>query len=229
MTRLLRTIAWVSLASPLLWSLSCCPPQVVQPTSGPEVVLRKYCGHLKDKQVELAYQLLSSRMKKHLDRQELKKFLAEKSEHLAGSLQSLFKSSDVEVTVRATLRSEKGEEVQLVRELGGWRIDSGALVPPISATPEDAVQRFLLAVESKDCQALLECAPPPARARHTRKQLLAGCREQIKALQETAARIRASGARPVKTSKHRAEITYLGTHKLLMIEYEGRWYVEDLL
>lgn len=229
MSRPIRSFAWASLALPVLGYASCCPPQAVKPAPGPESILREYTGLLKNKQADRAYELLSSRMKKHLGRQELRRFLVEKADRLASSLDSFFEAADIEVSVRATLRSENGEEVQLVREEEGWRIDSGAPAPPTSATPEDAVQRFLLAVESKDCQALLECAPPSARSRHTLKQLLDGCREQIGALQETAAQIRASGAQPVKTSKNRAEITYLGKHRLIMVECEGRWYVEDLL
>jgi len=75
----------------------------------------------------------------------------------------------------------------------------------------------------------VECAPPAARARLAANQLLTGCRDQIGTLQETAAQIRAAGIKPVKVSDKRAEITYMGTHKLIVIEYEGRWYIEDLL
>jgi hypothetical protein len=144
-------------------------------------------------------------------------------------LESFYTTSEVEVAVRATLRSENGDEIHLLSEQGAWKIDSGALVPPTGVTPQAAVERFLLAVEANSCEALLQCAPPPTRARLTRKQLLAGCREQIKSLQETAAQIRAAGVKPVKVSKSRAELTYLGTHKLIVVEYDGRWYVEDLL
>ncbi len=231
MTRLIGLVARVSLALPVLGSLSCCPPQAVKPDPGPASVLREYRGHLKNRQPGLAYRLLSSRTKKQLDRKGLERFLSENSGRLEGYLKSRFEGPDVELTVRATLRSEDGGEIQLVREPEGWRIDSGALVPPTGATPADAVQRFLLAVESRNCEALLECAPPPTRDRHTRDQLLRGCRERIDSLQETAAQIRASGSRPVKTSEHRAEMTFRGAatgRKLIVVEYQGRWYLEDL-
>ena len=91
------------------------------------------------------------------------------------------------------------------------------------------MNQFLLAIEAKNCEALLRCSPPATRARLDRNQLLSGCREQIDTLQETAAQIRAAGTKPVKVSGQRAEITYLGTHKLVVIESEGRWYIEDLL
>jgi hypothetical protein len=196
---------------------------------GPQSVLLEYTRHLKSKQTGQAYDLLSSRAKKHLDQKELQRFLAEHGQRLADALEALFEASDVAVTLRATLRSEKGEEVQLVREKGAWRIESGALVPPTNATPEGAVDRFLLAIEAKNCEALVQCAPPAARARLARNQLLTGCRDQIGTLQETAAQIRAAGIKPVKVSDKRAEITYMGTHKLIVIEYDGRWYIEDLM
>jgi hypothetical protein len=224
-----RFPAWASLVLPLLWFAGCCPPETLKADQGPQSVLLKYTRHLKSKQTDQAYDLLSSRTRKHLDRKELQRFLAEHGERLADSLEALFEASDVAVTLRATLRSEDGEEVQLVREKGAWRIDSGALVPPTSATPEGAVNRFLLAIEAKNCEALLQCAPPAARARLARNQLLSGCRDQIGTLQETAAQIRAAGIKPVKVSERRAEITYLGTHKLIVVEYDGRWYIEDLL
>jgi hypothetical protein len=196
---------------------------------GPQSVLLEYTRHLKSKQTGQAYDLLSSGTKKHLDQKELQRFLAEHGQRLADALEALFEASDVAVTLRATLRSEKGEEVQLVREKGAWRIESGALVPPTNATPEGAVDRFLLAIEAKNCEALVQCAPPAARARLARNQLLTGCRDQIGTLQETAAQIRAAGIKPVKVSDKRAEITYMGTHKLIVIEYDGRWYIEDLM
>jgi len=224
-----RNLAWASLLSPLLWFAGCCPPETIKSDQGPQSVLLEYTRHLKSKQTGQAYELLSSRTKKHLNQKELQQFLKEHGERLAEMLEALFETRDVAVTLKATLRSESGEEVQLVREKGSWRIESGALVPPTNATPEGAVNQFLLAIEARNCEALIRCAPPAARARLARNQLLSGCREQIGTLQETAAQIRAAGIKPVKVSDQRAEITYMGTHKLRVIEYEGRWYIEDLL
>jgi hypothetical protein len=224
-----RSLAWAGLILPWLWFGGCCPPDTIKADQGPQSVLIEYTRHLKSKQTDQAYQLLSDRTRRHLDRKELRRFLAENGERLAGMLEALFETKDVAVTLRATLRSENGEEVQLVREKGTWRIESGALVPPTNATPEEAVRRFLLSIEAKNCEALLQCAPPPDRARLARNQLLSGCRDQIGALQETAAQIRAAGIKPVKVSDKRAEITYMGTHKLIVVEYDGRWYIEDLL
>jgi hypothetical protein len=224
-----RSLAWASLVLPWLWFAGCCPEHTLKADQGPQSVLLKYTQHLKSKQTGQAYELLSSRTRKHLDRKELQRFLAEHGERLADMLEALFEASDVDVSLSATLRSEKGEEVHLVREKGAWRIESGALVPPTNATPEGAVNRFLLAIEAKNCEALLQCAPPATRARLARKQLLSGCRDQIGTLQETAAQIRAAGINPVKVSDKRAEITYMGTHKLIVIQYEGRWFIEDLL
>jgi len=229
MSPLERPLVWVNLLLAWLWFTGCCPQHTTKTDEGPQSVLLKYTRHLKSKQAGQAYELLSSRAKKQLNQKELQHFLAENGERLAGILEALFEAADVAVTLRATLRSEKGEEVHLVREKGAWRIESGALVPPTNATPEGAVNRFLLAIEAKNCEALVECAPPPTRARLSRKQLLAGCHEQISTLQETAAEIRSAGVQPVQVSDTRAEITYLGTHKLIVIQYDGRWYIEDLL
>lgn len=233
MSPLQRSLTWACLVLPGLWFIGCCPPETLKADQGPQSVLLKYTRHLKSKQTGQAYDLLSSRAKKHLDRKELERFLAENAERLSGTLEALFESSDVAVTLRATLRSEKGEEVHLVRERSTWRIESGALVPPTNATPEGAVSSFLLAIQTKNCEALLRCAPPTTRARLTRNQLLLGCRNQIDTLQETADQIRAAGIKPVKVSEKRAEITYMGTaassRKLIVIEYDGRWYIEDLL
>jgi hypothetical protein len=229
MSLLERFLAWASPVLPLLWFTGCCPPHATKTDEGPQSVLLKYTRHLKAKQTGQAYELLSSRARKQLDQKELQRFLTEHGERLAGTLEALFEASDVVVTLRATLSSEKGEKVHLVRERGTWRIESGALVPPTNATPEGAVSRFLLAIEAKNCEALVQCAPPATRARLARNQLLSGCREQIGTLQETAAQIRAAGTKPVKVSDKRAEITYMGTHKLIVIEYDGRWYIEDIL
>jgi hypothetical protein len=233
MSPLRRSLIWACLVLPGLWFTCCCPPQTLKSDQGPQSVLLEYTRHLKSKQTDQAYELLSSRAKKHLDQKELRRFMVKNGERLAAMLEALFEASDVDVSLSATLRSEKGEEVHLVREEGTWRIESGALVPPTNATPEEAVRRFLLAIEAKNCEALLQCAPPPTRARLAREQLLAGCRDQIDTLQDTAAQISASGIKPVKVSEKRAELTYMGaaasSRKLIVVEYDGHWYIEDLL
>ena len=157
------------------------------------------------------------------------KFIDQGGERLKAFLQALnAEGGDLEVTLKATLRPADGQAVEMIREEDGWRVDSGPPVPPAGFSPESAVEKFLQAIEARDCQALLACASPRVLVRHSQERLAMGCRAQMETIAKAAARLRRAEGKLVRVSEDRAEMVYHQHRKLVVVKYQDRWYVEDL-
>jgi hypothetical protein len=195
--------------------------------AGPEAVVRQYASHLIDGQTQEAHRLLSSRSRKEVSGKSFQRFIAEGSQRLKQLLKDLA-TAELEVELTAILKAEDGSQVVLVREGETWRLDSGTVVPSLGFSAQAAVKQFVRAIEAKDCQAVLACAPPKTLANHQRDKLLRGCRDKMEHLLQIAARIRSCGAQPQQVSPTRAELTYHQNKKLIVIKHESRWYIEDL-
>lgn len=205
---------------------ACCPATPAQP--GPDQTLRAYAGHLRAGRVRQAHQMLSSRKRQAASAEALERFVASGGDALRDRLAALDATRNARVELRARVGEPGKETILLVQENGSWKVDGGPVVPPLGFSPQSALERFLRAAEAGDCEALVASAPPQARTRHEHDALLAGCREQVESLQRTAARIRASKGRLVQVAPDRYELVYHQQRKLVVVEYNGRWYVQDL-
>ena len=105
---------------------------------------------------------------------------------------------------------------------------SGESVRPIGATPEQALEEFLKAIDAGDCPALLRCAPPDVLARHPQERLLGGCIQQLESLRRIARLLHKAREGLVILGKDRAALPYTEHRKLLLVKRDQRWYVEDL-
>jgi hypothetical protein len=135
---------------------------------------------------------------------------------------------DAQSTREWRLVLEDGSQVILRRESEGWRIFAGPFLPVDGSTPESALDEFLTAVESGDCEALARCAPPDVRSRLPSKRLAKGCVEQLESLRQTTELIRQARKGLVITAPQRAELPYSEHRKLVLVKRGQRWYVNDL-
>ncbi len=99
---------------------------------------------------------------------------------------------------------------------------------PDGATPEQALEEFLQAIDAGDCEALLRCAPPDVRARHPLERLQNGCIHQLESLRRIAVSLRKAREGLVVLGRNRAALPYAEHRKLTLIKRDERWYVEDL-
>lgn len=205
---------------------ACCPSSTTRP--GPDHALRTYAGHLQEGRTEPAHRMLSRQKRQATSPDTLARLLDAGGDDLQAQLDAWRTPGEQRVTMCARVRDPAGRTTFLVREGDSWKVDHGPLVPPLGFTPETALERFLRAAEAGDCEALVDCAPPQIRARHERQRLLEGCREQLATVRRTAARIRAGGGRLTRVAPDRYELVYDQHRKLVVVEYHGRWYVQDL-
>jgi hypothetical protein len=219
--RLLHWIVLVCSAAP-----GCCPEPVPDP--GPAAALREYAASMKQGRTSEARRLLSSRSQQQVDDSSMQQFLELGGEELNRKLSDLSRQDSHDVILKAEIKTREGTQVELVREGGKWRVDNGSVVPTRGMTPEGILEQFLVSIESNDCQGLLACAPPDVFRRHHPNQLMAGCRDQMKSLEELAARIRKLGSEVKRVSENKAEFALEPGHKLVLVKIAERWYIEDL-
>jgi hypothetical protein len=230
----LRTLTGARLLVPtmvvlVVWPHWGCPPPPQGPGgAGPEVVLREYLDSLEKNDTGSAHRLLSARSRRETPEEAFQRFASRDPKGLRRQLADLLNASRVTTEWTATLRTEDGVSVTLIREGDGWRLDSGQVVPSAGFSPSSVVSRFVQAIEAGDCQALLACAPPETLGSHQRDKLLQGCRDKLEHLRQIAAQIKQSGGDPQLVSPDRAELTYHQNKKLIVTKHNSRWYIEDL-
>ena len=121
---------------------------------------------------------------------------------------------EVRTTARVRLRS--GEEVLLVLEDGGWRVDGGVLDAVGLATPEDAVAALRRALLRRDLPGLERIL-----SRQTRAEWEAEVRRIVEA---TADREDLA----VEIEGNRARVTTTGGGTIELVRESGEWHVVDL-
>ncbi len=204
----------------------CCPRPAVKPD--PFVSLNEYLESSRQGKIEDARKLLSDRARKDASPEVFTEYFKAGGQTLVKRFESLAGAKNLEMVLRATLSDGLGNHIEMVQEDGCWRIDGGPIVPNAESSPEGALGRFLRAADAGDCQTLLSCAPPRIFERHTRAQILSGCRNQQAQLKETAAAIRKSAKKPRRISDTRAEMEFGQDQKLILVKVAERWYIEDL-
>ncbi len=204
----------------------CCPRPAVR--ADPAVSLKEYLKSSSQGKIEAARELLSDRARKEASPEVFKKYIKAGGQALLRRFESLAGADNLEMVMRASLSDGRGNQVEMVQEDGRWHVDGGRVVPSLVSSPEGALGRFLRAAEAGDCRMLLSCAPPRIFEKHTRAQVLAGCRSQQATLKETAAAIRKSEKEPRRVSDTRAEVEFGQGRKLILVKVAERWYIEDL-
>lgn len=121
---------------------------------------------------------------------------------------------EVRTTARVRLRS--GEEILLVLEDGGWRVDGGVLDAVGLATPEDTVAALRRALLRRDLLGLERVL-----SRQTRAEWEAEVRRIVEATADPE-------DLAVEIEGNRARVTTTGGGTIEMVRESGEWHVVDL-
>ncbi|MBN2493110.1 MAG: hypothetical protein JXR96_00860 [Deltaproteobacteria bacterium] len=159
--------------------------------------------------------------------ESLADFVARGGAPLSTSLRELGGSGGpIEVQLEARIRGPSGE-LLLVKTDQGWRIRSGTLLPGQARSPEEALDRFLHAIEARHCAGLVRLSPPDVQARHSLESLEAGCERRLDELGEAAKALRAARDRLLRVSESKAVCACRPGLKLVLEKKGDRWYVVD--
>lgn len=197
---------------------------------GPNETLLSYARAIESEKADEAYALLSEEARRNVSLEAFRRMVRENPEEMREIARSLARpTSDPVVT--ATVSSQGGESLQLVYEGGRWVIDASVLDRYGQATPRQAVEGFLRALERKRYDVVLRFVPDSHRAGLDIAMLEAAFDEgeQAEELRALASAIRASlPSASIEEIGDRASIRY-GEGKIVqLVREEGRWKIEDL-
>ncbi len=105
---------------------------------------------------------------------------------------------------------------QVVREPGGWRVLSPKLERVGASTPEEALARFVRALEARDFDAALQLLGDPLRGALERE------------LNDRLSRLRTLVGKPIPVDGERAKLRYDSRYLIELIKENGAWQIHDL-
>ena len=125
---------------------------------GPSASLRAYADALSEGRADDAYRMLSDDAKRSISIEAFRRMVKDDRDDALDIARSLRRSASDPV-VTATVQTPEGEELTLVYEAGGWRIDGTAIDRYGQATPRQALLGFLRAYERKRYDMLMRYVP----------------------------------------------------------------------
>src|SRR5690606_28719976 len=131
-------------------------------SSGPREALRAYALALREGRSKDAYALLSAEARGRVSLAEFERMVAENGREIEDISASLLAPAEVP-RVTATLTSPDGEQLLLVYEGDGWRVDGSALDLYSQETPEAAVASFVRAFNNRRYDVLWRFIPEGKR------------------------------------------------------------------
>lgn len=146
--------AWLGAA--LLVLAGCGSSSEIQ--RGPRASLIAYADALSEGRADDAYRMLSTDAKRSISLEAYRRMVKENPEDVKDIAQALRRpGSDPLVT--ATVRAPNGEQLTLMYEDGGWRLDGTGIDRYGQATPRQALLGFLRAFKRKRYDVIMRYVP----------------------------------------------------------------------
>jgi hypothetical protein len=108
-----------------------------------------------------------------------------------------------------------GRVTRLERESEGWRLESPHASEPGARGPDEALRRFVRAVEERNFDAFLRLLSAPMRALVERE------------LSDRLAGLRTVVGKPIAPEGNRATVRYGSRYHIDLVEENGQWRVTD--
>ncbi len=124
----------------------------------PSDTLRAYAAALEQKRVEDAYALLSDEAKRTISLESFRRMVLENPTEVMEVANALARPSG-RPEVRSVVMLPNGDELVLVLEGSEWRVDAAAVDLYSQATPRQALEGFIRAVERRRYDVLLRYVP----------------------------------------------------------------------
>ncbi|MGF1467731.1 MAG: hypothetical protein ACFCGT_16520 [Sandaracinaceae bacterium] len=204
-----------ALASPSLVVLvAACAGARAQ---GPAATLEAYADALSTGDAEAAWQHLDDAARRGRQREQhaaLMERNAAELRELGGTLAEAVGTDRVRTSAR--LRLGSGEEVRLVLEDGGWRVDGGVLDAAGLATPRDAVAALRRALMRRDLEGL---------ERVLSRQTRAEWEEEVRRIVEATAD---PDDLEVEVQGTQARVRTTGGGVIVLVRESDEWHVVDV-
>ena len=204
--------------------VACGAPSATRPLGAVDAYVRA----LEVGDYDRAYDLMSDHYKKEHTRDEFVRMMRESPRDVKETAQRL-KSGKRSVDVRATyVYDDLRDEMALVEEDGGWRIDSNPLDYYPQDSPKNALRSFIRAVELKRWDVLVRFVPKAyAMSAEQIKTEFEGDRAQeiddllrkLKAALDTES--------PIQVEGDEARLQYGDRAEIVFKKEDGSWKIDD--
>jgi hypothetical protein len=210
-----------------------CLPALVACSAGrqaPFDVVQSYHSALRESRYSDAYSLLSSDARRTLSYDDFERVARDNPDEVRETVRWL-EQVDPNAPVTARLDLGNGENVQLVEEGGGWRLDPAVLDFYGQRSPRQCVRSFTRALDRRRWDVLVRFAPRRVAESLTADQLRDAWERGGDAddVQRMLTALRQSTERPIEVSGDRATMTYGVGNRFTMqlVREDGVWKVED--
>ncbi len=193
----------------------------------PQSVLRAYAQALEQGRADDAYRLLSDEARRGISLEAFRRMVQDDPEGVREIGRSLERPTAPAV-VTATVTSPSGQELHLVLEGSGWRVDASSIDLYAQDTPRHAIQGFVRAVERKRYDIVLRYVPDSHKEGLDAAKLKAAWEGQEKEEmdQVIAALKQALPSAAIEETGERATMPY-GAGTMQLVREHGLWKIEN--
>ncbi len=193
----------------------------------PQSVLRAYAQSLEDGRADDAYRLLSDEARRGISLEAFRRMVKDDPDGVREIGRSLERPTAPPV-VSATVTTPSGQELHLVLEGGGWRVDASSIDLYAQDTPRHAIMGFIRAVERKRYDIVMRYVPDSHREGLDATKLKTAWEgnEKEGIEQVVAALKQALPSATIEETGERASIPY-GAGTMQLVREHGLWKIEN--
>ncbi len=224
-SQVMRRVRVLSLVLLLGGLLPACGAS--QQGQDPQSVLHAYARALEEGRVEDAYRDLSDEARRGISLEAFRRMVHDDPEGVKEIGKALERPTAPPV-VTATVTSPSGQELHLVLEGGGWRVDASSIDLYAQDSPRHAIQGFVRAVERKRYDIVMRFVPDSHREGLDAPKLQAAWEghEKDEIEQVVTALKQALPAATIEETGERAAMPY-GAGTIQLVREHGVWKIEN--
>lgn len=196
--------------------------------SPPGAALDRYASALRNRNYDAAYQLMSSRFRSNVSRDEFVAMLRDNPREVAETADRLGDRKR-RLQVTAELRYGLGDTLHLVEEDGQWRIAANPLAFYDQSTPRAALRSFLRAYRLARWDVMLRFVPRDyaelMNAAEIEQQFTGERKDELEQLMN---QLEANVDEPIEEQGSEATLHYGASGEVKFVREEGRWRLRDL-
>lgn len=214
----------LAVAMPVTMTAGC---GAAQQGRDPQSVLHAYARALEDGHADEAYRLLSDEARRGISLEAFRRMVQDDPEGVREIGRSLERPTAPPV-VTATVTSPAGQELHLVLEGGGWRVDASTIDLYAQDSPRHTIQGFVRAVERKRYDIVMRYVPDAHREGLDPSKLQAAWEghEKDEIEQVVTALKQALPTATIEETGERATMSY-GAGTMQLLREHGVWKIEN--
>ena len=180
------------------------------------ILLDQYAAAVRANNPVEAYALLSQDQRRNISMDAFKRSWKSVHPELKERALTLTGKHALPHRVQARVVAPTGLDFLLVQENGQWRISRGYPGSTRSATPEETLRAFILAVEQEDLQGAMQLLSP-----ETRLRLQTELKDRVKSIREAL-----KGG--IQVTDGRAQLRYGARRKIRLVKEKEQWWIQEL-